>query len=361
MPGRVFQKEKAMFNRSKVAYVVRVDEMDDSFVLGQTGGKSIFSPFIDSLDKMTPDDIAPPDPKAKKTKGDIIFNTFRYIIMAACSIVFIVCMGYIINSMLQYKKADDYYNSLSDGLFDDVNDGPNKYYSSVGKLAESSKSLNLYNYDTYIKNLGSSIPAVSIIDSSYNLQFERLKAKLREMYAQNSDIYGWIKIDGTNVNYPLVKGTDNTWYLDHGTNKEFLKVGSIFVDYRCGKTIANNPNTVIYGHNMANDTMFSQVDKYIKSEEFFRNTNIVIYTFDGIYTYEPFAAFATKSNYPYFRTDFSSGEDLLAFAETMKSNSLWKKDVTLSPDDKLITLSTCDNITEPGRYAVHAKLVSIER
>ena len=347
--------------KGRAAQAVRLDEMHHSFVELQTEGPLYVNPFIDSLDEMTPDDIAPPVKKAKLSMGDRIFNIVRYLIINACALVFVGCMVYIVYNLYQYKAARDYYNNIAEGLFDEVNIEPDNYFATVSKLSQSAKSTNLYNYETFLKKLGSGIPAVSIIDGTHNLQYERIKAKLAELHAENNDIYGWIKVDNTRINYPLVQGADNTYYLDHTPSGDFLKAGSIFVDYRNGPSLAENMNTVIYGHNQADNTMFSNIDKFIRSESFFNETKITIYTFDGIYTYEPFSVSRVKAYYPYFRTHFTSTEDFLAFAEDMHSRSIWKKDVTITENDRLITLSTCDNITTDGRYSVHARLISIEK
>ncbi len=349
-----------MLNAGKTEYVIRVDEINRRFGTASTA-ETARGAFLESLERMTPDDLAPAPPPDKNAKKQRIFDILRYSVMAVCSIIFFVCAFYILNSLYEYKKADKYYGDMAEGLFDEIQTEPTGHFSFVSRLSESSKNVSLYNYDSYLKNLGINLPAVSITDGAFNIYFERVKAKLLELQEQNSDIMGWIKIDGTNVNYPMVRGKDNVWYLDHAPNGEYFRVGSIFVDYRCSKDIGDNSNTVIYGHNMANESMFSQVNNFLRYEDFFRETNIVIYTLDGVYTYEPFAAFHTKAYVQYFKTDFPSGEDFVTFAQTMQDYSLWKKDMTFSPDDKLITLSTCDNITDAGRYAVHAKLVSIER
>lgn len=350
-----------LIKKDKVAYAIRVDEVYNSFVETQNEGPLYDNPFLESLDNLTPDDIAPPVEKAKPSLGDQIFSIVRYALMGICALVFVGCMVYIGNSLYQYKKANDYYSELADGLFEET---PVSYYSAVSKLSQSAKCANLYNYDTFLQNLGSGVPAISIIEGTTNLQYERIKAKLRELQSQNKNndlIFGWIKVDNTNINYPMVKGSDNAYYLKHSPSGDYLSSGSIFVDFRNGPSLAHNLNTVIYGHNQANDTMFSNIDRFIKSEKIFNESKIVIYAPDGIYTYEPYSVMRVKANYPYFRTDFSSAEDFLAFAQDMQSKSIWKKDMTLTAEDRLITLSTCDNITTDGRYALHARLVSIER
>ena len=106
--------------------------------------------------------------------------------------------------------------------------------------------------------------------------------------------------------------------------------------------------------------MFGGVSKYYKSEELFRNTPIIIYGFDGIYTFEVFSVYRTTANYQYFRTEFGSGAELVDFAYEMKGNSVYEKEMEFDEDDILLTLSTCTNTTQVGRYALHAKLIRID-
>ena len=114
-----------------------------------------------------------------------------------------------------------------------------------------------------------------------------------------------------------MQGEDNDYYLDHAYTNEYMACGSIFADYRAYKNMEYNRNTVLYGHNMNNGTMFNNVTKFL-DEDFFNSTNITIYTLDGIYTYEPFAIFETISTFQYFRMRFQDDADFVSFCEKMQ-------------------------------------------
>lgn len=195
--------------------------------------------------------------------------------------------------------------------------------------------------------------------SGYDQQLEQMRASLTALREVNSDVYGWIYVEGTNINYPLVRGTDNIYYLDHSYNHNYLPIGSIFVDCTTKDIITDNYNTVIYGHNVAaGSMMFHDVVKLL-NEDLFYSAKIYIYTMEGVYIYQPFSIYQTTSDYQYFRTGFTSEESFLEFANEMISNSKFPTDTTFSSGDTMITLSTCTNGAANGRYALHAKLVEV--
>lgn len=180
-----------------------------------------------------------------------------------------------------------------------------------------------------------------------------------ELLAKNSDTVGWIKIDGTKVNYPIVQASDNDYYLTHAFNKSKNSGGWIFADYRVDFEDFGK-NTIIYGHNMNNKTMFGSVpqmlnnsylnnssDKYIKISTPTCNT---VWKLFSIYTIEP-EVYYLKTN---FKT-YSYQE----FLNTVRGRSVYNFGIDVGIDDKILTLSTCDN-TGTKRVVVHAKMISIE-
>ena len=186
-----------------------------------------------------------------------------------------------------------------------------------------------------------------------------LNVNFDELLAKNSQTVGWIKIDGTKVNYPIVQAEDNDYYLRHAFNKSSNSAGWIFADYRVDfKEFGKN--TIIYGHNMNNKTMFGSVPQMLNSSYLNNSANYYIkistptcntvWKLFSIYTIEP-EVYYLKTN---FRT-YSFEE----FIKTLKSRSIYKFGIDVTPDDKILTLSTCDN-TGTKRVAVHAKMISIE-
>ncbi len=287
----------------------------------------------------------------KKQRKNIF--TLSNLILLICLICFAVCAVVLFSRWFDYRRSDELYQSLSDQVLKEVSNDPS-YISSAPSF---SPQPTINDYQT-ILNSGVSLGEIAQ-SKEINIEFERVKAKLEEIKRINSDIVGWIRIEGTQVNYPIVLGTDNDYYLTHAYNGEYLRSGTIFADYRSFSPLSSNPNIVLYGHNMANGAMFAAVKKFL-NEDFFNSHVIEIYTFDGIYTFEPFAMLNTDTSIFYNRPYFNSEVEFKAFVDDMYSRSMFKKDINLSSVDKIITLSTCNTYKVTARYALMGRLIKVE-
>ena len=181
----------------------------------------------------------------------------------------------------------------------------------------------------------------------YKIDFKALKEK-------NSDTIGWLKVNGTNIEYVVVKGTDNSYYLNHNFEKQSNNAGWIFADYR-NKLDYTDYNTVIYGHNMKNDSMFGTLENTLKEEWYSNeeNRHIVLVTEKGTFTYEVFSVYEEKaSDYP-IQTGFSNDNEYLNFLNTIKDKSIKDFNVELSAKKGILTLSTCGNDNK-NRVILHA-------
>lgn len=202
-------------------------------------------------------------------------------------------------------------------------------------------------------------------DPVYSDKFLQVRNALLALNAQYPDIIGYIYIPSLGVKYPLVhrpEDTTNTYYLTHNEKGQEQKAGSIYADYRCDRNLMNNENFVIYGHNMRSGSMFGSLSKLIINEEIFKQTEVIIVTFDGIYTYKVFSAYRTTAYESYCSMYFKDDDAFEHFLDEIVRKSAHKSDIgELTTADRIITLSTCTNITETGRYAIHGVLVKIER
>lgn len=316
-------------------------------------------PFLNSLDNLTPDDIAPKPAKPKKTVSEIINSSVRTILLLFCIGVFVVSAGSILNTLYNYRKGDDIYNALADDFY-----ALDAMFSEDGAVAHSpasSKSPETPDFDNAAQLYESGSSAGNAVETpAYNVEFEKIKAKLNYLAAKNSDLYGWIKIDNTTIDYPVVQGTDNDYYLNHDYNGEFLTAGAIFVDYRCNTSVMKNHNTIIYGHNMTNGKMFNNVTKYLDEKFFNDNPYVTLSTPDGIYTYLVFAIYETDMYNNYITASFATHEDFVTFAEEMQERSIYTREgVTFDTSDRVLTLSTCTNGFYTQRYCLQAKLVEV--
>ena len=189
-------------------------------------------------------------------------------------------------------------------------------------------------------------------DNIYTEIRETKENSNKNLSSINDDYMFWINVKGTNIDYPVVQGEDNDFYLNHGFNKEYLSSGSIFLDYR--NNFNDDFNSVIYGHHMRNRTMFGELMKF-KEEEFFKNNkDITITTKDKTYDYEIFAVGVFEADFGYNRTNFSDESEFKSFLDKIMKNSIYTRDI-VSSDDKIITLSTCSYEYNDARTAIFAK------
>lgn len=181
--------------------------------------------------------------------------------------------------------------------------------------------------------------------------FEDMNDATKNLASINSDYKFWINVEGTNIDYPVVQGSDNDFYLNHDFNKNYLPAGSIFLDYR--NNFETDSNSVIYGHHMRNSTMFGQIEKF-KDKDFFENNKIIsIKTDSTTYEYEIFAIGIYDADFGYNDVSFSAEEDFNNFLNKILSNAMYSRNI-VSQHDKIITLSTCSYEYDNARTAIFA-------
>jgi sortase B len=181
---------------------------------------------------------------------------------------------------------------------------------------------------------------------------EDLGVDFKELKNINSDTVGYVEVPNTNVDYVVVKGNDNEYYLKHDFNKGYNVAGWIFADYR-NKVDGTDKNLVIYGHNTVDGSMFGSLSNLLK-EENIKNENDLIINFvtdKGRKKYKIFSIYTIKPEEYYISTDFKEDE-FEVFKKRMKERSIYKLDVSLE-NKNIITLSTCQN-HGVKRLVIHA-------
>ncbi len=184
------------------------------------------------------------------------------------------------------------------------------------------------------------------------------------LYEKNKSLVGWLYIDGTKIDYPVMQTVDNDYYLDHNFNQEKDNNGSLFLDCACS-VYPRSTNMIIYGHHMKSGNMFGNLQKYAK-ESYWKEHHTI--EFDTIYehaTYEVMYAFYSKVYdnddlvFKYYQfIDANSDTEFDYYMNEMEALSLYDTGVTASYGDSLLTLSTCDHSQTDGRFAVVAKRVN---
>ena len=195
-------------------------------------------------------------------------------------------------------------------------------------------------------------------DPDLIVEEEEVDPSFEQLLKENADVKGWIKVEGTKIDYPILQGADNLAYLRKNYYKEYSPAGSIFLDFRNDVDDLDN-NTVIYGHRMKDGSMFEPIVNY-EDEDFLKNNPVIeLETLHGSYEAEVFAAYETTTDFNYIQTEFSSAGEFGSFLSEINKKSVIESDVDVNEGDKIITLSTCDYNLDPiaGRFAVHAKLI----
>lgn len=184
------------------------------------------------------------------------------------------------------------------------------------------------------------------------------------LYQQNNDLVGWIRIEDTNINYPVVQTPDNAnFYLKHGFDKEYSDYGCPYVQENCDVQLPSD-NVIIYGHHMNNGSMFADLEKF-KSKDFWKEHKTISFnTLTDQYEYEIVSVFKTfvysdsPESFKYYHfVNAETPEDFSAFIDKCKELSLYDTGVSAEYGDKLITLSTCEYSRANGRLVVVAKRV----
>lgn len=213
-------------------------------------------------------------------------------------------------------------------------------YNIYEKLSEYNKANSVYNEIRQINN-----------DSNND------KSDINEkLFNINKDFVFWIKLDNTNIDYPVVQGKDNNYYLNKDFYGKDSSSGAIFMD-SCND-FDSDKNVVLYGHNMKNKTMFSQIERF--KDEYFWNENnkIRIFKDSKELIYEVFSVYVAKSSDDYLRKNFDKEEDFTEYINEVKSKSLYSSNVTVHVTDKIITLSTCSYEFKNARTVVYGKQVN---
>jgi len=182
----------------------------------------------------------------------------------------------------------------------------------------------------------------------------------REM-TNNPDIIGFLFVDGTDITNVILQGNDNYHYLHRDMFGNHNVNGSVYMDFRNNPSFTD-PNTILYGHNMNNGTMFHNVRYYMRPEFFAAHPLIKVFTDDQLFIYEIFSTFSTRvdnayrMDFDYIQVQFEAGDDFDQLVEQMLQRRVFDTGITATGDDRLLVLSTCTNVNRNTRYVVVARL-----
>ena len=262
--------------------------------------------------------------------GLFVFRTLSLIAIVICLIILLIWM--------KDNKANDSIQSELEYLVttEEIENDKNE----VVILNE-----NILNEDGYIKE--------TIDDNSNNLN---INVDFDILSQKNPDTVGWVAFQNLNINYPIVQSKDNTFYLTHNFYKDKNSAGWIFGDAINNFNILDK-NTIVYGHNRRNGTMFSKLNNYL-NKDFCQDENNHTFLFatkQGTYKATIFSAYKVKAEGFTIKTNFESEISFFDYLKDLQQKSNYNFNNIVSPNDKIISLCTCDN-NNKYRIVVHAKL-----
>lgn len=196
--------------------------------------------------------------------------------------------------------------------------------------------------------------SITKIDSEDN---EKYQIDFKTLKKQNADTVGYIQVNETKIDYVVVKGKDNSYYLNHNFEKKKNIAGWIFADYH-NQFDGEDKNIILYGHNTRDGSMFDTLKNVLDKEwyENEENYKVLFITEMGTYYYQVFSTYSIKPENYYINTEFNSESEYLSFLKKLKNRSVYDYSVDVDANDKILTLSSCLQEGQK-RVVLHAKLI----
>ncbi|MCL2158693.1 MAG: class B sortase [Oscillospiraceae bacterium] len=310
--------------------------------------------FFSSLAELGPKDIELNETAKNQKKPSVDF--LRYFALLA-SLALLVYAGYnIIEQLYSYVREARGYDAIRSIMYED-DEGD---LEAVQFLRKTKTNYPIQDILALQKHTGERVVQAEVSDGVGEV--DKIKRNIKKLSDMSSDMFCWIKVQHTSIDYPVVQYTDNDYYLHHNFNKVWSSGGAIYADFNNSKNILDDRHLVIYGHNMLDNSMFQPlITAYEKREDNFRTGIIELITEDAMYYYEVFSVSEEDPWSGYIQTKFNSDEEYVEFLYSLKERSNFQKNVTLDADSKIITLSTCVNdIRLDRRFVVRGVLIDIK-
>ena len=227
--------------------------------------------------------------------------------------------------------------------------------------------LNTYSQIKDVENSQNIVPKIPSSDSSASANQDDSntgKIDFNALKESNPDIYAWIYIPNTHVNYPVCQNPEqNDYYLSHNATGAESEVGAIFSEAQFNHANFNDKVTVLYGHNGFADTMFSDLHEYERQEYLDEHDRVYLFTPDRVYTYQIFSTFSAGERHIMDAFNFQSDEGFMTFVNYLKDPGAIDQhveDVDIKATDKILVLSTCSSgvLESQGRYLVCGVLIN---
>ena len=268
-------------------------------------------------------------------------------------ILMIICIGiaafFILKAgkeALEYKAGDDFYEELQDEA---TSDNSETDMTSKDTKTDEEGSGNSLGLDSSKEE---SVGSTYELDEIPRIDFKKLKKTC-------PDIVAWIYSPGTVINYPVVQGEDNSYYLTHLADGTENKNGCLFLEYENAPDFLDD-NTVIYGHNMASGKMLAEILNYRSQEYFSEHPYMYLITEEATYRLEIFAGYTTDPGSNAYVVTIGNRDNYETWLQQVADKSDFKANMELKTTDRFVTLSTCSYAYKNARYVIHGRLVKEE-
>lgn len=261
-------------------------------------------------------------------------NIFLVIILLISFICLIISIANIIKWNLDNKRINDQLENINNTKINEKKDNKNT------KIINNNTNIDSSNpYWDYIK-------------------MKLIEVDFKDLYKKNNDTIGWIQVNGTNINYPIVQTNNNDYYLTHSFNKKQNDAGWIFLDYR--NNINIDKNIIIYGHGRMNTTMFGSLKNILKNGWLKNKNNYIVKlsTKKENTLWQVFSVYKIPTTNDYLKIEFTNSNSFKKFTNTLIKRSNYNFNTTVDEKDRILTLSTCYNDKE--KVVLHAKLIKKE-
>lgn len=259
----------------------------------------------------------------------------RWIVMAAALLVFLGSGGAVLMVHGQYQQSRRGYASAADAYTSQV--VANSFSSENASLADGSAD------------------SAETSHESENQRIAPIAVDFASLQAEAPDVIGWLYCPDTVIDYPVVQGSDNDFYLHHNYRGDADQSGSIFVDAQCAPGFAG-PNTIIYGHSMKDGSMFGELEKWEDQAYYQAHPVLWLLTPEGDYRVQLFSGYTTEATSDTYTVFSGPSEDFTQYLIQCQAQSDFSSDVVLDRDGRYVILSTCAYDFDGARHVLHGML-----
>ncbi len=288
--------------------------------------------------------------KTTKKKEKRKFNIYKLFTVLLAAILLVI-VGYMLRNWIVERNAQKQYEDLAESVNRLQNQVSDNAITPAGDRQDASTEVMETETEDAQEESDSAIAGVDIPQKQLDWN---------ELAKVNPDIYAWIYIPGTQVDYPVLQHpTDNTYYLNYNMNGTRGYPGCIYTEKENSKDFTDF-NTIMYGHNMRNKTMFETLHYYEDKAFFVNNPYVYVYRGDRVLVYEIFAAYIAGNEHILYSYDFQTQEGRQNYVDQIEKGTSGnlRDDVEVTADSHILTLSTCISGKAKNRYLVQAVLLN---